>query len=295
MTPPFPVAQNRNLALFAVALAAFIAAFACTGSSTDHVDEKPALTVAPTAESVSDTLEITVGPARQECYGPFRRMCLVVNGQFFYDEIDGFTHEPGYEYRLRIERYDAFPGQAEPPQDAGRYGHRLIEEISKTRVSGEIIDATVAPARVSCPKSDDLCLLINGQPERGAISRFDFRGGYDYPIRYERFPDGSRRLVEVLSETPAEGVTEEISVGPWRVQCRDNAPITAACIVVNDQPYYGNIENFDRTHGREYVLRVEKYDLLPGVAVPPPDTAKYGYRLLEILSEQPASAPPSTN
>lgn len=42
-------------------------------------------------------------PARRECHGPFRRMCLIVNGRFFYKEIDWFTHEPRYEYRLRIE------------------------------------------------------------------------------------------------------------------------------------------------------------------------------------------------
>lgn len=236
-----------------------------------------------------------MGPARRECYGPFRRMCLIVDGGFFYDEIDGFTHEPGYEYLLRIERYDAFPGQAEPPQDAGRYGYRLIVEITRIRVSGEIIDATVAPARVACPKSDELCLLINGEPQSGTISGFDYRGGYDYRIRYEKFPDGSRRLLEVLSETPASGVIEEIAVGPWRVQCRENAPITAACIVVNNQPYYGNIEDFARAHGYEYTLSAEKYDLMPGVSVPPPETSKYGYRLLEVLSEQPASKSQDAN
>ena len=296
MTPPFQVAQNRNLALFAVALAAFIAAFACAGSSAkDHVGEKPASTITPTAQSVSDTLEITVGPARKECYGPFQRMCLVVDGQFFYEEIDGFDHEPGHEYRLRVERYDAFPGQAEPPQDAGRYGYRLLEEISRTRVAGEVVEATVAPARVTCPKSDELCLLVNGVPQRGTIYGFEFRAGSEYLIRYEQYADGSRRLLEVLSETPAESTIDEITVGPWRVQCRENAPITAACIIVNGEPYYGNIEDFPRMHGYEYTLRVEKYDLMPGVSVPPPESSKYGYRLLEILSEAPASAPPPAN
>ena len=58
-------------------------------------------------------------------------MCLVVGGEFFYEEIDGFTHEPGYEYRLRVERYDAFPGQKEPPQDVGKYGYRLLEVLFK--------------------------------------------------------------------------------------------------------------------------------------------------------------------
>ena len=78
-----------------------------------------------------------MAPARQECYGPFLRMCLIVDGGFFYEEIDGFTHEPGYEYRLRIERYDAFPYRKEPPQDAGRYGYRLLEILSKTPATSQ--------------------------------------------------------------------------------------------------------------------------------------------------------------
>ena len=80
---------------------------------------------------------------------------------------------------------------------------------------------------------------------------------------------------------------------PWRVECRENAPITAACIVVNGEPYYGNIEGFDRRHGYEYTLLVDKYDLMPGRVSPPPETAKYGYRLVEALSERPASEPPT--
>ena len=59
--------------------------------------------------------------------------CMIVDGNFFYDRIEGFDYEEGYVYELRIEKYDAWPGQKEPPQDASRYGgYRLIEVISKT-------------------------------------------------------------------------------------------------------------------------------------------------------------------
>jgi len=278
---------SKSATIRVLAVAVALLAAACGG-------EEPADTTQPPVIA-SVTLEVSVGPARQECYGPFQRMCLVVDGGLFYDEIDGFTHEPGHEYRLRIERYDAFPGQAEPPQDAGRYGYRLIEVISKARSAGEEIEATVAPARVACPGTDELCLLINGDPQRGVISGFEFRGGFDYRIRYEQYGDGSRHLLEILSQTPAQGAVVEITVGPWRVECRENAPITAACIVVDDQPYYGNIEDFARKHGYEYRLRVERYDLMPGVSAPPPESSKFGYRLLDVLSEQPASDPPDSN
>ena len=77
-------------------------------------------------------MEVTVGPSLLDCVGLGPRKCLEVDGHFFYEGIDGFKHEEGYTYRLKIERYDAFPGQKEPPQDASRYGYRLIEVISKT-------------------------------------------------------------------------------------------------------------------------------------------------------------------
>ena len=77
-------------------------------------------------------MEVTVGPKRLDYVGVGPRKCLEVNGQLFYEGIDGFKHEEGYTNRLKIERYDAFPGEEEPPQDASRYRYRLIEVISKT-------------------------------------------------------------------------------------------------------------------------------------------------------------------
>lgn len=55
--------------------------------------------------------------------------CLVVDGQFFYDGIEGFTHEAGTTYELEIERsLRAAPG--EYIADAGLYRYRLIRVIS---------------------------------------------------------------------------------------------------------------------------------------------------------------------
>ncbi len=282
---------GRHIALIlSLVISGILAAIACfTPPNGEPPEPEP-----PRGEA-SRIMEVTVGPARKECYGPSRRMCLIVDGSFFYEEIRGFTHEPGYEYRLRIRRFDAFPGQDEPPQDAGRYGYRLLEVISKTKVSGKVVEADVAPARINCPRSDRTCLLLNGKPFRRTISGFDYEAGYDYRIRYERFDDGSNRLLEVITKTLAESSVEEITVGPWRVQCYENAPITAACIVVNDEPFYGQIEDFPRAHGYKYRLRVEKYDLMPGVSEPPAETSKFGYRLLKILSKEQASHPPVAN
>lgn len=80
----------------------------------------------------SEVLEVTVGPELKECVGVAPMQCMVVDGELFYSSIDGFDYEEGYVYKLKMERYDAWPDRDEPPQDASRYGYRLIETISKT-------------------------------------------------------------------------------------------------------------------------------------------------------------------
>ena len=77
-------------------------------------------------------MEVTVGPRLLDCVGVGPRKCLEVDGQLFYESINGFKHEEGYTYRLKIQRYEAYPGEEEPPQDASKYGYRLIEILSKT-------------------------------------------------------------------------------------------------------------------------------------------------------------------
>lgn len=79
-----------------------------------------------------EILEVTVGPELKECVGVVPMQCMVVDGEFFYASIEGFDHEEGFVYRLKIERFDAWPELEEPPQDASRYGYRLIEVKSMT-------------------------------------------------------------------------------------------------------------------------------------------------------------------
>lgn len=137
---PSPAA-DRTTRVWAAALAVMLALSACADPQEDGggggaaAEEAAASTQAPppAAEAGGMILEVTVGPELEDCVGVAPMRCLVVDGELFYESIDGFDHEQGYEYRLQIEQYDAWPGQAEPPQDASRYGYRLIEVISKTR------------------------------------------------------------------------------------------------------------------------------------------------------------------
>ena len=79
-------------------------------------------------------LEVTVGPELAECVGVGPMQCLVVDEELFYDSIEGFEYVEGYVYRIRMERYDAWPDLDEPPQDVSGYGYRLVDIISQTPV-----------------------------------------------------------------------------------------------------------------------------------------------------------------
>ena len=135
-----PFSGRRRLG---VALAVMLALSACADPQADggggggDAEETAASTQAPPAASEPDgmILEATVGPELVDCVGAAPMRCLVVDGELFYEPIEGFEHENGYEYRLVMEQYDAWPGQEEPPQDASRYGYRLIEVISKERAA----------------------------------------------------------------------------------------------------------------------------------------------------------------
>lgn len=119
-----------------VALWVSVVAAACStdGGTAEPTTPAATTTVQPTLSPDAEVMEVSVGPELESCVGLYPMMCMVVDGGLFYDAIDGFDFEPGYEYKLRIERYDAWPDVEEPPQDAGKYGYRLIEVIRKTRV-----------------------------------------------------------------------------------------------------------------------------------------------------------------
>lgn len=91
--------------------------------------------VAGACSNDSEVMEVVVGSELEDCVGVAPMKCMIVNGELFYDAIDGFDYEPGYEYKIKIERFDAWPDREEPPQDAGRYGYRLIEVMERTKVA----------------------------------------------------------------------------------------------------------------------------------------------------------------
>jgi hypothetical protein len=85
------------------------------------------------ASPAPEILTLEVAPARVECVGEVVSRCLLVREgataewRKFYGSINGFTHEEGFRYRIRVERSRV----ANPPADGSSYRYRLVELLSK--------------------------------------------------------------------------------------------------------------------------------------------------------------------
>ncbi len=83
-----------------------------------------------------ETRTLFVGPELVECTGVAPQMCMQVRNSpdeeytFFYQQIEGFTFEPGYEYELLVEVTEV----ANPPADGSSLSFRLVEIVNQTPV-----------------------------------------------------------------------------------------------------------------------------------------------------------------
>ena len=77
--------RTRSLAPFFLLTLVFVGCDRSTGPDAEYLEIR----------------EVTVGPTLAKCYGVGLQSCMVVDGGFFYDGIEGFEYEPGYDYRLR--------------------------------------------------------------------------------------------------------------------------------------------------------------------------------------------------
>ena len=228
--------------------------------------------------------EVTVGPTLARCQGAGPQSCMVVDGNFFYGGIEGFSWDAGYDYRLRIGKHDPWGGK-EPPQDAGRYAYRLLELLEKTPAPSTPATLSLAPARVTCVRSDDFCLVVDGGLYDDMITSFEFEAGDHYVLDAERYRDGRYVLSRVSSTTRATGPEEEITIDHHRVPCDDGHP--GYCKVINGTPFRGEIVGFHPRHEDSYRLRVERFDMFPDGVTGTSYVPAWGYRWLETLERTP--------
>ncbi|MFA9445748.1 DUF4377 domain-containing protein [Egicoccus sp. AB-alg6-2] len=79
-----------------------------------------------------DTVTLEVAGDRVTCEGEGVMECLQVRRapdaewERFYDQIEGFTHEPGYAYELRVRVTDD-----DPPADGSSLAYELVEVVRR--------------------------------------------------------------------------------------------------------------------------------------------------------------------
>jgi heat shock protein HslJ len=78
---------------------------------------------------------VYVGPTLVDCEGVAPQQCMLVKESLegdwtlYYDQIEGFVHEEGFDYRLRISEEEV----QNPPADASSIRWVLVEVLDKSR------------------------------------------------------------------------------------------------------------------------------------------------------------------
>ena len=89
-----------------------------------------------TGPDADTRLTLYVAPQTAPCVGVGPQTCLVVRDDpqgdwtFFYDAIEGFTHEPGYAYTLSVLRREV----PDPPADGSSFEYRLMRIVERQAV-----------------------------------------------------------------------------------------------------------------------------------------------------------------
>lgn len=85
-------------------------------------------------EFAEDNVEVfNVESELKDCVGVGPQKCMVVNGNYFYDSIEGFSFEEGFEYELKVKKTE----RENVPADASKYIYTLVEIVSKEPVTKE--------------------------------------------------------------------------------------------------------------------------------------------------------------
>ncbi|MEA3335254.1 MAG: META domain-containing protein [Chloroflexota bacterium] len=109
---------------------------ACATASAETIVEHEAAA----AQSSGETIVLYVGPTLVDCVGASPQKCMLVKQnpeddyQYFYDQIEGFDYEEGYEYQLLVNVQQV----ENPPADASSLKFTLVEMVEKTPVDAAV-------------------------------------------------------------------------------------------------------------------------------------------------------------
>ncbi len=198
-----------RILLPALLLLMLVAAVACM----------PVQPEAPSSEAVT----LYVGPELVDCVGVGPMKCMQVKSdpegeyEYFYDTIEGFEYEDGFEYELEVQ----VDPRENPPADASAYTYTLLRILNKQPVAMESTTETwiVAPALEDCEggAGPQKCMMVKKDTDGDweyfydSIEGFDYEEDYRYEITVQIDPvedppaDGSSytyTLVEVVDKQP---------------------------------------------------------------------------------------------
>ncbi|MEH6444275.1 MAG: DUF4377 domain-containing protein [Oceanospirillaceae bacterium] len=92
--------------------------------------------ISPADEFEKTILVFEVSPQTISCQGlqSAQLQCLIVNGEYFYDDILGFIHQPGKAATIEVERSQICDPSLinSCPQDIGIYQYRWLRNIPKS-------------------------------------------------------------------------------------------------------------------------------------------------------------------
>lgn len=126
--------------------AAILLGVACTGPA--EPEGSAANDPQKTEEDMTETITLYVAPTLVDCVGEAPQQCMQISTdpdgvwEWFYDQIEGFDYEEGFEYQLTVNKVDI----ENPPADASSIRYELVEVVSKSEaVSDEVaVNITVS-------------------------------------------------------------------------------------------------------------------------------------------------------
>ena len=172
--------RGKYLHIITILTLAGIILAACATTPGAEQTQQP-----PPSDAVEKT--IYVGPVLVDCEGVGPQKCMLVRNNpqdeytLFYDQIEGFDYEEGYEYKL-VVREEAIEN---PPADASSIKWTLVRVESKDPVpiAGELDEKTiyVGPELVDCTGvAPQKCMLVKENPDDDYTLFYDQIEGFNY-------------------------------------------------------------------------------------------------------------------
>ncbi len=146
----------------------------------------------------SEDLRWKITHYRVPCQGEGVQLCYLVskNGgeaEYFYDQIEGFAYEWGYEYEIVVEKVKI----EQPMADGSSFSYRLKKRISKKKVAADLrFELPLVVDDYRLVESDgNNCLYFGRVPiSTGATSCDSLAGGQKGVFQHT---DRGLRLVEI--------------------------------------------------------------------------------------------------